>query len=79
MCFKSNVKHFFQPNLIRIMFRCTVPYLERSLWYAVQLVVGQDEVPQVHQTLKMGVIQGGEAVSIQVKGMEVLEVGEGVW
>lgn len=79
MCFKGNVElDIFQPNLIQMMFRCTVSYLEGSLWYAVQLVVGQDEVPQVHQTLEMGVIQGGEAVGIQVKGVEILEVGEGV-
>lgn len=43
----------------------------------MQLVVGQDEVPQVHQTLEVGVVQDGEAVGVQVEGMEVLEVGEG--
>lgn len=55
-----------------------VSYLEGSLWYAVQLVVGQDEVPQVHQALEVGVVQGGEAVGVQVKGVEILEVSEGV-
>lgn len=44
----------------------------------MQLVVGQDEVPQVHQALEVGVVQHGEAVGIQVEGMEVLEIGEGV-
>lgn len=39
-------------------------YLKGSLRYAVQLVVGQDEVPQVHKALKVGVIQGGEAVGV---------------
>lgn len=54
-------------------------YLEGSLWYTVQLVVGQDEMPQVHKALEVWVVQGGEAVGIQVKGVEILEVGEGVW
>lgn len=53
-------------------------YLEGSLWYTVQLVVGQDEMPQVHEALEVRVVQGGEAVGIQVKGVEILEVGEGV-
>lgn len=53
-------------------------YLEGSLWYTVQLVVGQDEMPQVHKTLEVRVVQGGEAVGVQVKGVEILEVGEGV-
>lgn len=44
----------------------------------MQLVVGQDEVPQVDQALEVRVIQGGEAVCVQVKGVEILEVGEGV-
>lgn len=53
-------------------------YLKGSLWYTVQLVVGQDEVPQVHQALEVRVIQHGEAVGIQVEGVEVLEIGKGV-
>ena len=44
----------------------------------MQLVVGQDEVPQVHQPLEVGVVQGGEAVGVQVEGVEILEVSEGV-
>lgn len=44
----------------------------------MQLVVGQDEVPQVDEALEVRVIQGGEAVGVQVQGVEVLEVGEGV-
>lgn len=55
-----------------------VQYLEGSLRYAVQLVVGQYEVPQVHQALEVGVIQGSETVGIQVECVEVLEVSEGV-
>lgn len=53
-------------------------YLEGSLGYTVQLVVGQNQVPQIHQALEVGVVQGGEAVRIQVESVEVLEVGEGV-
>lgn len=53
-------------------------YLEGSLRYAVQLVVGQYEVPQVHQALEVGVVQGSETVGVQVEGVEVLEVSEGV-
>lgn len=52
--------------------------LEGSLRYAVQLVVGQDEVPQVDQALEVRVVQGGQAVGVQVEGVEILEVGEGV-
>lgn len=44
----------------------------------MQLVVGQNQVPQIHQALEVGVVQGGEAVRIQVESVEVLEVGEGV-
>lgn len=44
----------------------------------MQLVVGEDEVPQVHQALEVGVVQDGEAVGVQVESVEVLEVGEGV-
>lgn len=44
----------------------------------MQLVVGHDEVPQVHQALEVGVVQGGEAVGVQVEGVEVMEVSEGV-
>lgn len=44
----------------------------------MQLVVGQDEVPQVHQALEVGVIQDGEAVGVQVESVQILEVGEGV-
>lgn len=44
----------------------------------MQLVVGQDEVPQVHQALEVGVVQDGEAVGVQVERVEILEVGEGV-
>lgn len=44
----------------------------------MQLVVGQDEVPQVDQALEVGVVQRGEAVGVQVEGVEILEVGEGV-
>lgn len=53
-------------------------YLEGSFCYAVQLVVGQDQVSQVDQALEVGVVQGGEAVGVQVEGVEVLQVGEGV-
>ena len=53
-------------------------YLEGSVCYALQLVVGQDEVPQVHQALEVGVVQGREAVGVQLESVEVLEVGEGV-
>lgn len=60
------------------MFRIVFLYLEGSLRYAVQLVVGQDEVPQVHQALEVGVVQRGEAVGVQVEGVEILKVGEGV-
>lgn len=48
------------------MFRCMISYLEGSLWYTVELVVGQDEMPQVHKALEVRVVQGGEAVGIQV-------------
>lgn len=44
----------------------------------MQLVVGQDEVPQVDQALEVRVVQGGQAVGVQVEGVKVLEVGEGV-
>lgn len=44
----------------------------------MQLVVGQDEVPQVHQALKVGVVQDSQAVGIHVQGVELLEVSEGV-
>lgn len=44
----------------------------------MQLVVGEDEVPQVHQALEVGVVQDGEAVGVQVESVEVLEVGKGV-
>lgn len=44
----------------------------------MQLVVGQDQVPQVHQPLEVRVVQDGEAVGVQVEGVEVLQVGEGV-
>lgn len=44
----------------------------------MQLVVGQDEMPQVHKALEVRIVQGGEAVGVQVKGVEILEVGEGV-
>lgn len=44
----------------------------------MQLVVGQDEVPQVHQALEVGVVQAGEAVGVQVESVEVLEVSEGI-
>lgn len=44
----------------------------------MQLVVGQDEVPQVHQALEVRVVQAGEAVGVQVESVEVLEVSEGV-
>lgn len=44
----------------------------------MQLVVGQDEVPQVHQALEVGVVQRGEAVGVQMERVEILEVGEGV-
>lgn len=44
----------------------------------MQLVVGQDEVPQVHQPLEVGVVQGGEAVGVQVESVEILEVSKGV-
>lgn len=44
----------------------------------MQLVVGQDEVPQVDQALEVRVIQHGEAVGVQVEGVEVLEIGKGV-
>lgn len=53
-------------------------YLEGSLGDAVQLVVGQDQVAQVDQALEVGVVQGGEAVGVQVERVEVLQVGEGV-
>lgn len=54
-------------------------YLKCSLRYAVQLVIGQDEVPQVHQTLEVGVIQDSEAVGVQVESVEILEISEGIW
>lgn len=44
----------------------------------MQLVVGQDEVPQVNQTLEVRVVQGGEAVGVQVESVEILEVSEGI-
>lgn len=44
----------------------------------MQLVVGQDQVPQVDQALEVGVVQGGETVGVQVEGVEVLQVREGV-
>lgn len=34
-------------------------------------------MPQVHQTLEVGVVQDGEAVGVQVEGVEVLQVSEG--
>lgn len=45
----------------------------------MQLVVGQDEMPEVHQPLEVGVIQDGEAVGVQVERVEILEVSKGVW
>lgn len=53
-------------------------YLEGTLWYAVQLIVGQDQVPQVDQALEVGVVQRGEPVGVQVEGVEVLQVSEGI-
>lgn len=53
-------------------------YLKSALWYAVQLVVGEDQVSEVDQALEVRVVQRGEAVGVQVEGVEVLEVGEGV-
>lgn len=44
----------------------------------MQLIVGQDQVPQVHQALEVGVVQRGEPVGIQVEGVEVLQVSEGI-
>ncbi|TNN49640.1 hypothetical protein EYF80_040147 [Liparis tanakae] len=67
----------FVDALRELILQCS-SYLEGSLCYALQLVVGHDEVPQVHQALEVGVVQGGEAVGVQVEGVEVLEVGEGV-
>lgn len=53
-------------------------HLEGSFRDAVQLVVGQDEVPQVHQALEVGVVQDGQAVGVHVQGVQLLEVSEGV-
>lgn len=43
----------------------------------MQLVVGQDEVPEVHQPLEVRVVQDGEPVGVQVQRVQILEVGEG--
>lgn len=53
------------------------PDLEGSRGDAAQLVVGEDEVAQVEQALEVGVVQAGQAVGVQVEGVQVLQVGEG--
>lgn len=44
----------------------------------MQLVVGEDEMSQVHQPLEVGVVQDSEAVGVQVEGVKILEVSKGV-
>lgn len=66
------------PVLCGLQFPTRCVYLEGALGHTVQLVVGQDQVPQVDQALEVRVVQRGEAVGVQVQRVKVLEVGEGV-